>query len=79
MIDGAQCPILVRALKFDYRYRRKKTGDLDDNPEKSHPASDLADCLQYAALGATGNYTAGVIAEGRPRPRRPPLPVGAWT
>jgi hypothetical protein len=79
LISGPACPILVRALKFDYRYRRKQTGDLEDKPEKSHPASDIADCLQYAALGANGNYTAQVIAENRPRPRRAGMPVRAWT
>jgi len=79
IISGVGCPILVRALKFDYRYRRKNTGDLEDKPEKSHPASDIADCLQYPALGANGNYTAGVIAENKPRARRPPMPVRAWT
>lgn len=79
MIAGPACPILVRALKFDYRYRRKQTGDLEDKPEKSHPASDIADCLQYAALGANGNYTAQVIAENKPRRPRGPMPVRAWT
>ena len=79
VIDGAACPLLVRALKFEYRYRRKQTGDLDDKPEKSHPASDLADCLQYAALGATGNYSARVISDGKPKSRRAPMPVRAWT
>lgn len=79
MIDAAKCPVLVRALKFDYRYRRKQTGDLEDKPEKKHPASDIADCLQYACLGATGNYTAEVIRENRPRPPRAKMPVRAWT
>ena len=37
IIDGLACPLLVRALKFEYRYRRKQTGDLDDKPEKSPP------------------------------------------
>ena len=79
LISGPKCPILVRALKFDYRYRRKQTGDLEDKPEKKHPASDIADCLQYAALGANGNYTAQVIAENRPRAPRGRMPVRAWT
>ncbi len=79
LIDREKCPILVRALKFDYRYRRKQTGDLEDKPEKKHPASDIVDCLQYAAMGATGNYTASVIAESRPRARKGPMPVRAWT
>lgn len=79
IIDSTACPVLTRALKFEYRYRRKQTGDLEEKPEKSHPASDLADCLQYAALGANGNYTAQVIAESKPRARRGPMPVRAWT
>jgi hypothetical protein len=78
LIDGGACPILVRSLKFEYRYRRKQAGELDDKPEKSHPASDVADCLQYAALGATGNYSAVVVAENRPRPPRK-MASGAWT
>ena len=79
LIDREKCPILVRALKFDYRYRRKQTGDLEDKPEKKHPASDISDCLQYACMGATGNYTAQIIAENRPRAPRGKMPVRAWT
>jgi hypothetical protein len=79
LISATGCPILIRALKFDYRYRRKQTGDLEDKPEKKHPASDIADCLQYAALGANGNYTAQVIAENRPRAPSKRMPVRAWT
>lgn len=78
LIDGAACPVLVKSLKFEYRYRRKQTGELEDKPEKKHPASDVADCLQYAALGATGNYTSQVVAEGRARPQRR-MGSGGWT
>jgi hypothetical protein len=78
LIDGAACPVLVKAMKFEYRYRRKQAGELDDKPEKTHPASDIADCLQYAALGATGNYSSAVIAESRPRPARR-VSSGGWT
>jgi hypothetical protein len=78
LIDGGACPVLVKALKFEYRYRRKQAGELEEKPEKSHPASDVADCLQYAALGATGNYAATVIAESRSRPPRR-APTGGWT
>lgn len=79
LIDGGRCPLLVKALKSDYRYKRKKAGDLEDLPEKKHPASDLADCLQYAALGATGNYTARVMSDSRPRARRPMASAAGWT
>jgi hypothetical protein len=80
LIDGNNCPLLVQALKSYYRYKRsKQTSELADIPEKTHPWSDLGDCLQYAALGATGNYTAQVIADTTPRPRRPRPSVASWT
>ena len=79
IIDGGNCPNLVQALKFHYRYRRKQNNNLDETPEKSHPWSDLADCLQYMCLGATGSYLAGVIDSERPRPRGPRPSVASWT
>ena len=80
LIDGNNCPLLVQALKSYYRYKRsKQTGELDDKPEKTHPWSDLGDCFQYAALGATGDYVAQVIADTTPRPRAPRPTVASWT
>lgn len=80
LIDGNNCPLLVQALKSYYRYKRsKQSGELDDKPEKTHPWSDLGDCFQYAALGATGDYTAQVIADTTPRPRGPRPSVSSWT
>jgi hypothetical protein len=78
LIDGVNCPQLVHALKFNYRYKRKKTGDLDETPDKSHPWSDLADCLQYLALGVNGNYIGGLIAWERPRPTAPRITAASW-
>ena len=79
LIDGGNCPQLVMALKSKYRYKRKQTGDLDERPEKSHPWSDLADCLQYACLGAQGNYAAKVLQDMTPRVRSPRPTVAGWT
>ncbi len=79
IIDGGGCPQLVQALKFNYRYRRKQNAELEDKPDKTHPWSDLADCLQYLALSTNANYTGRVMAESRPRPRRPAPPPSAWT
>lgn len=79
LIDAINCPLLVQALKFSYRFKRKKTGDLEDLPDKTHPWSDLADCLQYAALGATGNYNSVVIMDERPRINRIRPSVRSWT
>lgn len=79
LIDGANCPQLVQALKFHYRYKRKQNMELEDKPEKTHPWSDLADCLQYMALSTNANYTGKVIMESRPRPRRPAPSAVGWT
>jgi len=79
LIDGANCPQLVQALKFHYRYKRKQNMELEDKPEKTHPWSDLADCLQYMALSTNANYTGKVIMDSRPRPRRPVPSVAGWT
>lgn len=79
IINGATCPQLVQALKFHYRYRRKQNSELDDKPDKTHPWSDLADCLQYLALSTNANYTGKVMSEGRPRVSRPRPSVAGWT
>ena len=78
LIDGGNCPQLVKALKSMYKYKRKKAGDLEEQPSKDHPWSDLADCLQYACLGTTGSYTARVMSDSRPRARRPPPNAAGW-
>lgn len=77
LISGTNCPNLVQALKFHYRYKRKQNNELDDKPEKTHPWSDLADALQYAALGANGNYASQMtepLVVRRPRPN-----AAGWT
>src|SRR6202008_168176 len=79
LIDGGNCPNLVKALKFHYRYRRKKFNhELEDLPDKTHPWSDLADCLQYIALGSTGNYLSKLLGANRP-PQRPRPTPASWT
>lgn len=79
VISGTGCPQLVQALKSWYRYRRKQTGVLDEKPEKNHPWSDLADSLQYMALGANGNYIGNLLARQRRVPARPALSAASWT
>ena len=82
IIDGVRCPMLIQAMKFQYRYKRKKTGELEEKPEKLHPWSDLADGLQYACLGINERV------KGRAMRRLAPdagsyskahVPTGAWT
>lgn len=79
LIDGNHCPLLVQAMKSQYRYKRKKVNDeLDDNPDKTHPWSDLADCLQYMCMSTNANYTGRIMANSRPRPRRPAASSAGW-
>lgn len=78
LIDGTNCPLLVQALKFHYRYKRKKNDQLEDSPEKTHPWSDLADCLQYMALGASGGYVSRLITP-QIRNRSPVISPASWT
>jgi hypothetical protein len=78
-ISRAGCPLLVRALASQYRYRRKRDGQLEDRPEKLHPWSDLADSAQYLALAVNADLTSRVMMMARPRPRAPVFTSAAWT
>jgi hypothetical protein len=75
--DGA--PQLASAMKYNYRYRRKNNGQLEDKPEKSHPWSDLADCLQYMAMSTNVNYIGKVMRRLNPPVRRQSPPKRGWT
>jgi len=79
IINGAKCPLLVQALKFWYRYRRKQTGVLDEKPEKTHPWSDLADSLQYMALSTNNNHIGRIISRQHNKKRRAPISAASWT
>lgn len=77
IIDSSACPELVRAMVHDYRYPRKKSGEYEEKPDKNHPASDLADSLQYLCLGVNSS----VVARGTSStvvPENVPA-TGAWT
>lgn len=74
-----KCQTLITAMKYWYRYKRKTTGVLDDKPEKNHPWSDLADCLQYMCMSTSANYLGKVMQKMKPREPRPALPAGSWT
>ena len=78
-ISRIGCPILIRAMASQYRYRRRRDGQLDDVPEKNHPASDVADCLQYACLSVSADLSSRVLAKYRPRPVVKRFTAAAWT
>jgi hypothetical protein len=76
------CPTLVLSMGSRYRFKKRKDGTLDEgNPEKLHPYSDLADCLQYALLGSSERVRAKAIRMVN-RPTHSTTvepPTGAWT
>jgi hypothetical protein len=79
-IHQQNCPTLITALGNRYRYRRRRDGQFEDTPEKLHPWSDVADCLQYACLGVQGNYTSRALRHQRPRfTNKEPLSAAGWT
>jgi hypothetical protein len=81
-ISRAGCPNLVRALGSKYRYKKMRDGRLEDLPEKTHPWSDVADCLQYAALGANSHYSGRVLRRDqrfRPAAPRSQITAAGWT
>jgi hypothetical protein len=82
VISRKGCPLLVRAMNGGYRFGKTKAGQTKPLPEKLHPASDLADALQYVALAVNSGLADYYAKKLRPRPvKRPPSPVSAlgWT
>lgn len=83
LIDEDRCPTLVRALSIEYRYAKRRNGNLAPLPEKKHPWSDVVDALQYACLATgsgLGDYLSSRLLENRRvSPPRRRMPVGAWT
>ena len=61
LIDKNQCPLTTKALQSQYRYKKRKDGELEPVPEKSHPWSDYADAIQYACLGSHSSVQARAI------------------
>lgn len=85
LIDSAYCPVLTEALYRLYRYKRvKTTGQIEAEPMKLHPTSDVVDALGYACLGhlspqvlanlRQANTFGSQSAKGRPQ-----VPSLAWT
>jgi hypothetical protein len=55
---------LIAAMRGGYRYKRKKSGQMEDTPEKNEH-SHIADSLQYACLHADGNLTGDIFVTRR--------------
>lgn len=78
LIERTGCPTLIKAMAHEYRYKRKKGGELEDKPEKLHPISDVADALQYACLSINMNLSARHMSSHRTK-SRPKVSVRGWT
>lgn len=79
LIISDECTLLTQAMKYWYRYRRKTTGVLEDKPEKTHPWSDVADCLQYMCMAVNTNLQGRLMNKWSPPPKRPDPSPKAWT
>lgn len=77
-INRGGCPTLVTAMGSKYRYRKKRDGQLEDRPEKTHPWSDVTDALQYACLGVQQNVLGRVMRPVHAARREAPS-AAAWT
>ena len=72
VIDRQRCPMLVRALNGAYRYARNQAGLTKPLPEKLHPASDLADALQYVCLALNSGIVNFIAKRIKPKLKTPP-------
>src|SRR5262245_13925615 len=82
VIDRSKCPMLVRALNGAYRYQRNQAGLTKPLPDKLHPASDLADALQYACLVFNSGIVNFIAKRIKPKPKPMPrrkINVAGWT
>lgn len=83
IIDGGRCPNLVRAMQGGYRYAKTRDGQTKPLPEKKHPWSDIADCLEYVCLvfnsGLYGYMARKIIRSAQPRALKEPPAAAGWT
>lgn len=71
------CIELIRAMRGGYRYKLKKSGEMEDSPEKNHH-SHVADAHQYACLHADGGGMFGMDFKPQRKEVRRVSSVG-WT
>jgi hypothetical protein len=65
IINEQRCPQLIRALNGGYMYAKTKAGVTKPVPEKKHPMSDLADCLQAVCLVYNAGITGYIVKQIR--------------
>jgi hypothetical protein len=84
VINGAGCPMLVRAMNGGYRFKRHREGALRAVPEKFDVEgfSHVCDDLQYASLIVSGGLVQEMARRLVPRTRRqerPRVSAAGWT
>jgi hypothetical protein len=77
LFDKERNTVLLQAMMHSYRFARDRKGALAEIPEKKHPASDLADALQYLCLSVGSNVIAREVQA--PPARSPTFSSAAWT
>ena len=79
LVDPVGCPQLIQGFEYQYRFKTRKDGMLEDKPDKTNrPFPDLHDALQYACLGTAQNIRAGVFGNPNTATSKP-IPAGSWT
>ena len=84
IINGKDCPWLVRAMSGGYRFKKFREGALKPTPEKfdKEGHSHVADCLQYMALVVHGGLVSEFMRRLAPRKLakdRPQVTAAGWT
>lgn len=72
------CTNIIKALRGDYRYKLKKSGEYEPEPDKSNMASHIADALQYACLHAHSGI-GGLSPYGATKREIKPSNALGWT
>lgn len=75
LLISPTCELLIKALGSKYRYAKKKDGELQPTPDKTHPWSDIADALQYGVMGHSGHVLARLV---KTRHNATARPRGSW-
>ena len=79
ILVSPRCVNLIRALRSKYRYAKRKDGQLQPLPAKDHPWSDIADALQYAALGHSTKVYAKFVKPPYGMITTPAPTAAGWT
>lgn len=79
LVDPDGCPLLIQALQYQYRYKIKKNGQLENKPDKIRPWADLCDALQYLCLGTSQNIQGRIMRVKRRSEDFHSPSVAGWT